>query len=84
MENDDSLIQSLLPAVDEQLASEHTPYVKTTFTRLVEKEGVSPDQAREMIAYCLAVESNRMFVDQKAFNTERYQQHLELLPEVEV
>ena len=32
--NDDDLIESLLPAVEQQLESRDTPYVKETFTRL--------------------------------------------------
>jgi len=78
--NDESLIESLLPAVDQQLDSEQTPYVKATFTRLVEKEQISPDEARELIAVCLADESNRMYIDKRDFDVARYQQLLEGLP----
>lgn len=83
MNNDDSLIDSLLPAVEEQLESPQTPYVKETFTRLVEKEQVSPDDAKEMIAYCLADETNRMFIDKRDFDVLRYQELLALLPKAE-
>ena len=75
--NDQSLIESLLPAVEQQMASEQTPYVKTTFTRLVEKEQISPDEAKELIALCLADESNRMYIDKRDFDVIRYQQLLE-------
>ena len=78
--NDESLIESLLPAVDQQLDSEQTPYVKATFTRLVEKEQISPDEAKELIAVCLADESNRMYIDKRDFDVGRYQQLLEGLP----
>ena len=78
--NDESLIESLLPAVDQQLDSEQTPYVKATFTRLVEKEQISPDEAKELIAVCLADESNRMYIDKRDFDVTRYQQLLEGLP----
>ena len=78
--NDESLIESLLPAVDQQLDSEQTPYVKATFTRLVEKEQISPDEARELIAVCLADESNHMYIDKRDFDVARYQQLLEGLP----
>jgi len=78
--NDESLIESLLPAVDQQLDSEQTPYVKATFTRLVEKEQISPDEAKELIAVCLADESNRMYIDKRDFDVSRYQQLLEDLP----
>ncbi len=78
--NDESLIESLLPAVDQQLESTQTTYVKSTFDRLVEQEQLSPDQAKELIAICLADESNRMYVDKRDFDIERYQQLLEELP----
>lgn len=78
--NDESLIESLLPAVEQQLESEQTPYVKTTFDRLVEQEELSPDQAKELIAICLADESNRMYIDKRDFDIIRYQQLLENLP----
>ena len=78
--NDESLIESLLPAIEQQLESPETPYVKAAFIRLVEKEGVSPDDAKEMLAICLADESNRMFIDQRNFDATRYQELLEDLP----
>ena len=79
--NDESLIDALLPAVQQQLESKATPYVKITFTRLVEKEGLSPDEAMEAIALCLADESNRMYIDKRDFDEERYQELLYSLPE---
>ena len=78
--NDDSLIQSLLPAVEQQLGSPQTPYVKTTFTRLVEKQDLTPDEAKELIALCLADESNRMYIDKREFDVARYQELLDDLP----
>ena len=78
--NDESLIESLMPAVDQQLESDQTPYVKATFDRLVEQEQLSPDLAKELIAICLADESNRMYVDKRDFDIHRYQQLLEELP----
>jgi len=81
--NDDSLIESLLPAIDQQLESPDTPYVKATFTRLVEKENLSPNQAKEMLALCLADESNRMFIEKRQFDVVRYRELLESLPIVD-
>ncbi len=78
--NDENLIESLLPAVEQQLVSPDTPYVKKTFTRLVEKEALSPEEAKELIALCLADESNRMFIDKRDFDVARYQQLLASLP----
>lgn len=81
--NDESLIESLLPAIEQQLESPDTPYVKAAFVRLVEKEDVSPDEAKEMIALCLADESNRMLIDKRDFDIDRYQELLTNLPNLE-
>ena len=78
--NDENLIESLLPAVEQQLESPDTPYVKKTFTRLVEQEALSPEEAKELLALCLADESNRMFIDKRDFDVARYQQLLAGLP----
>ena len=78
--NDESLLASLAPAVEQQLESEQTPYVKATFLRLLEQESLSPDDAKELIALCLADESNRMYVEKRDFDVTRYQQLLDTLP----
>jgi hypothetical protein len=77
--NDESLIESLLPAIEQQLESPDTPYVKETFVRLTEKEQLSPDEAKEMMALCLADESNRMFIDKRDFDVVRYRELLNAL-----
>ena len=79
--HEQSLVESLLPAVEQQLTSPDTPYVKKTFTRLVEKEALTPDDAKIIIAHCLADESNRMFIEKRSFDTKRYKQLLTALPE---
>lgn len=81
--NNDSLIESLLPAVEQQLESPDTPYVKEAFTRLVEEESLSPDEAKEMIALALADESNRMFIEKRDFDVARYRELLDSLPSLE-
>ncbi len=78
--NDESLIDALLPAVQQQMESADTPYVKATFTRLVEGEKFSPDDALDAIALCLADESNRMYIDKRNFDEIRYQELLSALP----
>ncbi|MBT8036910.1 MAG: hypothetical protein KJO21_05135 [Verrucomicrobiae bacterium] len=78
--NEESLVDSLLPAVEQQLESPQTPYVLETFTRLVEKDQLPPDEAKQLIAICLADESNRMFIEKRDFDVVRYQQLLESLP----
>jgi len=78
--NDENLIESLLPAVEQQLESPQTPYVTETFARLVEKELLAPDDAKAQIALCLADESNRMFIDKRDFDVARYKELLNGLP----
>ena len=78
--NDESLVESLLPAVEQQLESTQTPYVNKTVVRLVEEEEISPDESKKLIALCLADESNRMFMDKRDFDINRYQELLNGLP----
>ena len=54
------LLESLLPAIDQQMGSEDTPFVKTTHERLIQHHDVDADEARRMIALCLADETERM------------------------
>ena len=75
--NDESLIESLLPAVQQQIESKDTPYVKKTFTRLIGEEQMTEDEAMAAIALCLADESNRMYIDKRNFDEARYQELLE-------
>jgi hypothetical protein len=78
-END--LVKNLLPAVEQQLESEQTPYVKMALNRLI-KSGEDEQEAKMMIALCLADESNRMFIDKRSFDVARYQGLLNSLPEL--
>lgn len=78
--HDKPLIDALLPAVQEQLESPETPYVKAEFTRLVEREGLTPEQGMEAIALCLADEANRMLIDNRKFDEKRYRELLGALP----
>jgi hypothetical protein len=81
MFEEDDLVKNLLPAVEQQLESEQTPFVKQTQSRLL-KNGEDPEEVKMMIALCLADESNRMFIDQRAFDIVRYQDLLNSLPEL--
>lgn len=81
MFEEDDLVKNLLPAVEEQLESEQTPYVRQTLNRLI-KKGEDQDEAKMMIALCLADESNRMFIDKRSFDIIRYQDLLNALPEL--
>ena len=81
MFEEDDLVKNLLPAVEQQLESEQTPFVKQALSRLV-KGGEDAEEAKMMIALCLADESNRMFIDQRDFDIARYQALLNTLPEL--
>lgn len=75
------LITSLIPAIQEQLKSKETPYVKKAHDRLI-AEGISEEDTLQMLALCLADESNRMFIDKRDFDVARYQELLDALPEL--
>lgn len=76
------LIQSLIPAIIQQLESPDTPFVKATYNRIIKLDDVDQDEAHKMLALCLADESNRMFIDKRDFDIKRYQQLLDALPEL--
>ncbi len=81
MFEEDDLVKNLLPAVEQQLESEQTPFVKQALSRLV-NGGEDTEEVKMMIALCLADESNRMFIDQRDFDVARYQTLLKALPEL--
>jgi len=78
---ENEIIEQLIPAVEEQLTSKETPFVKKHFKRLLEL-GESEHEAKKMIALCLTDEANRLFIEQREFDTKRYQSMLENLPEL--
>ena len=77
---DDPDIQALLPAVAHQLASPETPFVQATLGHLVDEHGIAEDEARYMIAFCLADDIERIGADGGSFELDRYQMLLALLP----
>lgn len=74
------VVEMLLPAVEQQMSSPETPFVASTFARLIKSDDIDEDEARRMIAFCLADESERMRQESRPFSLERYQQLLDLLP----
>lgn len=74
----DRFFDELLRAVDEQLASPRTPYVRKILERLV-KAGLEEDEAREAIARTLAEESDRMFRTRRPFDEDAYRNALEAI-----
>jgi len=81
MFENDSLVKNLVPAVEEQLQSAQTPFVKRTLDRLL-LDGEDEEEAKMMIALCLADESNRMLIDKRAFDLGRYEELLNALPDL--
>jgi hypothetical protein len=73
------ILKGLLQAVDEQLRSTQTPYVKTTYDRL-RTLGLSDEQSREEIADCLGEELDEMLRQGRGFDETLYKKMLEALP----
>lgn len=80
MEIPDEMIETLLPAVREQLESSETSYVKACFNRLIEREKLEEQDALELIAQVLAIVVNEMMVGGRSFDTARYKNLLKDLP----
>ncbi|MEO1834867.1 MAG: hypothetical protein ABGZ49_05170 [Akkermansiaceae bacterium] len=74
------IIEMLIPAVEEQITSAETPFVKDAYQRLLKEPDIDEEEAKKMIALCLADESERMMDDDREFNLERYKTLLSLLP----
>ena len=73
------VMQQLLSAVEEQLRSPQTPYVKATYDRLI-ADGMSDEEAREEIADCLGHELDEMLEQGRAFQEKSYRSLLDALP----
>ena len=76
----DEAVEKLLPAVEEQLNSPETPYVREAFDRILTEPDIEEEEAKAMLAFCLADEIEAMMADDRDFDGNRYQMLLELLP----
>lgn len=76
----DEILLQLLPAIEEQLKSPETPYVRETFDRLIQDPEIDEDEAKAMLAFCLADEVEMMQDHKRLFDADRYQLLLQLLP----
>jgi len=76
----DEAVEHLLPAIGEQLESPDTPYVRETFERLLLEPDIDEEEAKAMIAFCLADELEAMTTAERSFDADRYQMLLKLLP----
>ena len=76
----DEAVEKLLPAIEEQLSSKETPYVRTAYERILEEPDIEEDEAKAMLAFCLADEIEAMMTNERPFDSDRYQMLLSLLP----
>ena len=75
----DDLLADLLVAVEQQLASPQTPYVRKTLERLL-KLGVEESEAKSQIAICLGEEMDNILESRGLFDETAYRSALEGLP----
>ena len=73
-------LEMLIPAVEQQLDSPDTPFVKAAFERMLAEPDIDEPEAKKMIALCLADETERMMSEERAFDLDRYRTLLDLLP----
>jgi hypothetical protein len=76
----DDLIAHLLPAIEEQLNSPDTDYVREAYDRLLKEPDIDDPEARNMLAFCLADEIERMSAKDAPFDEQRYRMLLSMLP----
>ena len=76
----DEAIESLLPAIEQQLNSPDTPYVREAYERILAEPDIEEEEARAMLAFCLADEIEAMQSADRTFDVNRYQMLLTLLP----
>jgi len=76
----DEVVTALLPAIAQQLKSPDTPYVMETYLRLAKDTAIEDQEARHMLAFCLADEIETLEREERPFDPARYQMLLNLLP----
>lgn len=80
MEIPDEMIETLVPAVREQLEAPDTAYVKACLERLTGQEKLEEQDALELMAQALAITINEMVVGGHPFDSGRYKALLKDLP----
>ena len=80
MEIPEEMIETLVPAVREQLESPDTAYVKNCLERLTGREKLGEQEALELMAQALAITINAMVVGGRFFDSEKYMALLKDLP----
>lgn len=76
------LLPDLLLAVDQQIASSQTPYVRKAFERLI-KMGIDDLDAKTQIAICLGEQMDDVLKTKRPFDEKAYRDALEELPFIE-
>jgi hypothetical protein len=69
------ILEDALFAVEQQLQSEETKYVKECFEKLIET-GKSEKEAKEKIAEALLKEADYVHANKTEFSEERYREYL--------
>lgn len=72
MEIPEEMIETLVPAVREQLESPDTAYVKNCLERLTGREKLGEQEALELMAQALAITINAMVVGGRSFDSGKY------------
>lgn len=80
MEIPDEMIETLVPAVREQLEAPETAYVRACLDRLTGREKLEEQEALELMAQALAITINGMVVSGRPFDSGRYRELLKDLP----
>jgi hypothetical protein len=73
------LLPDLLIAIEQQLLSPQTPYVRKTLDRLV-KSGLGEDEAKTQMAIALGEQMDEVLRTKKPFDEKAYRAGLEELP----
>lgn len=76
----DENLTHLIPAVQEQLDSPATPYVREAYERILNVPDIEEDEALNMVTFCLADELEALDREKRNFSEERYQLLLSMLP----
>ncbi|MDP0490368.1 MAG: hypothetical protein Q7Q71_04885 [Verrucomicrobiota bacterium JB023] len=77
---DDPEILALLPAIEQQMDSPETPFVAEALERLLTHEDINDEEAKYMLAFCLADELEKMASEGREFSLNRYQTLVGFLP----
>jgi len=73
------LLPDLLAAIEQQLASPQTPYVRKTLDRLIH-DGLEESEAKTQIALCLGEEMDQILRKKRPFDEKSYRASLDQLP----